>query len=111
MVCLKGTVSFSELIMPTISKSSVNSSLAMPSKHFFRCGCTRSGSLVSDRISSSSSFDRKKNLFQSEEPALNSSQTHFPWLCSPQGVPQTAVRVFPETLPHQVQLRRGDGRS
>lgn len=52
--------------MPTISKLSVNSSLAIPSKHFFKCGCTRRGSLVSDKISSSSSFDRKKNLFQSK---------------------------------------------
>ena len=57
-----GTVSFSLLIMPTISCSSVNSSLAMPSKHFFKWGWTRNGSLVSDRISSSSSLDRKKNL-------------------------------------------------
>lgn len=30
--------------------------LAMPSKHFLRCGCTRVGSLVSDRISSISSL-------------------------------------------------------
>lgn len=52
--------------MPTISSLSVNSSLAIPSKHFFRWGCTRRGSLVSDKISSSSSFDRKKNLFQSK---------------------------------------------
>ena len=33
---LNGTISFSALIIPTISCSSVNSSLAMPSKHFFR---------------------------------------------------------------------------
>lgn len=59
---MKGTTSFSELIMPMISRSSVNSSLAIPSKHFFKCGCTRSGSFVSDSISSSSSLDRKKNL-------------------------------------------------
>lgn len=52
--------------MPTISRLSINSSLAIPSKHFFKCGCTRRGSLVSDKISSSSSFDRKKNLFQSK---------------------------------------------
>ncbi len=32
----------------------------MPSKHFCRCGCTLDGSFVSDRISSISSFDRKK---------------------------------------------------
>lgn len=35
-------------------------SLSMPSKHFLRCGCTRVGSLVSLRISSISSLDRKK---------------------------------------------------
>jgi hypothetical protein len=64
---MNGTVSFSELIMPLISRLSVNSSLAIPSKHFFKCGCTRSGSFVSDKISRSSSFDRKKNLFQSKE--------------------------------------------
>ena len=43
-----------------ISSSSVNSSVEMPSKHFFRWGCTRLGSLVSERISSISSLDRKK---------------------------------------------------
>ncbi len=60
--CTNGTVSFSEDIMPTISCESLNSNLAIPSKHFFRWGWTRSGSFVSDRISSNSSFDRKKNL-------------------------------------------------
>lgn len=35
-------------------------SVEMPSKHFLRCGCTRVGSLVLLRISSISSFDRKK---------------------------------------------------
>ena len=34
-------------------------SLAMPSKHLERWGCTRVGSLVSARISSISSFDKK----------------------------------------------------
>ena len=58
----KGTTSFSLLIMLTTSCFSVNSSFAMPSKHFLRWGCTRVGSLVSDRISNSSSLDRKKNL-------------------------------------------------
>ena len=58
----KGTFSFSALIIPTTSWSSVNSSRAIPSKHFFKCGCTRKGSLVSDRISSNSSLDKKKNL-------------------------------------------------
>ena len=28
--------------------------------HFLRCGCTRFGSFVSERISSRSSFERKK---------------------------------------------------
>jgi len=63
----KGTVSRSELTMPVTSRSGVNCSAAMPSKHFFRWGCTRSGSLVSDRISSSSSLDRKKNLADQSE--------------------------------------------
>lgn len=62
MVSIKGTISFSELIIPVISRSGVNSSLAMPSKHFLRWGWTRSGSLVSDKISNISSLDRKKNL-------------------------------------------------
>jgi len=57
-----GTRSFSDDIIPMMSFSAVKSSFAMPSKHFFRCGWTRSGSFVSDRISSSSSLDRKKNL-------------------------------------------------
>ena len=47
-----------------ISCCSLNSRREIPSKHFFRCGCTRSGSFVSDKISSSSSLDRKKNLEQ-----------------------------------------------
>lgn len=59
---LNGTISRSALIIPIISSSSVNSSWWIPSKHFFRCGCTRSGSFVSERISNSSSFDKKKNL-------------------------------------------------
>lgn len=62
MFSVKGTLSFSELIMPVMAISLVKSSLAMPSKHFLRWGCTHSGSLVCDRISSSSSLDRKKNL-------------------------------------------------
>lgn len=45
-----------------ISRLGRKSSLEMPSKHFLRWGCTRSGSLVSDRISSISSLDKKKNL-------------------------------------------------
>lgn len=59
--------------MPRISRLSVNSSLAIPSKHFFKCGCTRSGSFVSDKISRSSSFDRKKNLAQSKESIVTRS--------------------------------------
>lgn len=45
-----------------ISRLGRKSSLEIPSKHFFRWGCTRSGSLVSDRISSISSLDKKKKL-------------------------------------------------
>lgn len=45
-----------------ISRLGRKSSLEIPSKHFLRWGCTRSGSLVSDRISSISSLDKKKNL-------------------------------------------------
>ena len=36
--------------------------MEMPSKHFFKWGCTRSGSFVSERISSISSLDKKKKL-------------------------------------------------
>ena len=58
----------SELLICVISRSSVNVSLAIPSKHFFKCGCTLVGSLVSESISSISSLERKKkrgkyNLF------------------------------------------------
>ena len=45
-----------------ISKFSSKLRRAIPSKHFFKCGCTRFGSLVSERISNISSFDKKKNL-------------------------------------------------
>ena len=41
------------------SRSGANSSLSMPSKILRRKGCTRRGSFVSLRISSSSSLDRK----------------------------------------------------
>jgi hypothetical protein len=36
--------------VPQRRTSGVKASVSMPSKHFFRCGCTRVGSLVSDRI-------------------------------------------------------------
>ena len=87
IVVAKGTISASEEIIPTTSFFSVNSSLAipaahmlgsnqymslikmyflssahLPSKHFLRWGWTLRGSLVSDKISNSSSLDRKKNL-------------------------------------------------
>lgn len=45
-----------------LPRMSVNSKFAIPSKHFFKCGCTLVGSLVSDKISSNSSLDKKKNL-------------------------------------------------
>ena len=57
----KGTVSFSTETMPWMTLCSSKLSVLMPSKHFFRCGCTRSGSLVSERICSSSSLERKKS--------------------------------------------------
>ena len=38
----------------------LEASVLMPSKHFGRCGCTASGFLDCARISSSSSFERKK---------------------------------------------------
>lgn len=63
MVFEKGTLSFSLLIIPFTCWSSVNMRLPIPSKHFFRWGCTRRGSLVSDKISNSSSLERKKNLW------------------------------------------------
>ncbi len=59
---MSSTRSPSLLYMAWMSKLGRKSSLAMPSKHFFKWGCTRIGSLVSERISSISSFDRKKNL-------------------------------------------------
>lgn len=62
MRAISSTRSPSELYMALISRLDRNSNLAMPSKHFFRCGWTLSGSLVSDKISSISSLDKKKNL-------------------------------------------------
>ena len=49
---VRGTLSFSTLFMLVITRSSVKVSVSIPSKHFLRCGCTRRGSFVSDRISS-----------------------------------------------------------
>lgn len=56
-----GTTSPSAEIMAVMSRLCWNSSRLIPSKHFFKWGCTRNGSFVSDRISSISSFERKKN--------------------------------------------------
>ena len=64
MMVEKGTTSFSPLTMAVTFWSSVNCSLAIPSKHFLRWGWTRVGSLVSERISNSSSLERKKNLHE-----------------------------------------------
>ena len=58
------TFSPSLLNMCVISRFSLNCSFAIPSKHFFKCGCTRYGSFVSDKISSISSLDKKKNLIK-----------------------------------------------
>lgn len=59
---LNWTSSPSAEIMPSISCCGEKCRELMPSKHFLRWGCTRCGSFVSDRISSSSSLDKKKNL-------------------------------------------------
>ena len=53
------TLSPSAEIMAVTVRSSSNLILLMPSKIFFRKGWTRRGSLVSDKISKSSSFDKK----------------------------------------------------
>lgn len=58
----KSTFSFSADSMATMTFSKLKVSWAIPSKHFLRWGWTRRGSLVSDKISRSSSLDRKKNL-------------------------------------------------
>ena len=56
------TTSCSADSMAVITVSPLKESWDMPSKHFLRCGCTLSGSFVSERISRSSSLERKKNL-------------------------------------------------
>jgi hypothetical protein len=55
----KATISFSADTISVICRSSSKVTRCMASKHFLRCGCTLCGSLVSDRISSSSSLERK----------------------------------------------------
>ena len=65
--CVRRTSSFSALKIHSISCFSLKWRLLMPSKHFLRWGWTRSGSFVSERISNSSSFDKKKNLFSIRE--------------------------------------------
>ena len=76
----KGTFSFSADSMAWITLSALKVRHSMPSKHFFRWGCTRNGSLVSDKISSSSSLDRKKNLQHStdKDDASKSTRTLNP---------------------------------
>ena len=73
----KRTCSFSADSMPRMTVSELKVNWAMPSKHFLRCGWTRRGSFVSDRISSNSSFERKKNL----QKTCFSNNTHHP--CKP----------------------------
>ncbi len=68
---LNGTLSFSTLFMAVMTSCGVKVSEATPSKHFLRCGCTRVGSLVSDRISSISSLDRKKKLRKGKQEAAD----------------------------------------
>jgi hypothetical protein len=52
--------SFPRSNIPVMTSSSLKSRVCRPSKHFFMCGWTLVGSLVSERISSISSFERKK---------------------------------------------------
>mmetsp|Transcript_13745 Transcript_13745/g.31865 ORF Transcript_13745/g.31865 Transcript_13745/m.31865 type:complete len:305 (-) Transcript_13745:1763-2677(-) len=59
-VLTQPTFSPSALTMPWTMVFSSKSREWIASKHFLRCGCTRSGSFVSERISSNSSLDRKK---------------------------------------------------
>mmetsp|Transcript_31101 Transcript_31101/g.92588 ORF Transcript_31101/g.92588 Transcript_31101/m.92588 type:complete len:265 (-) Transcript_31101:1501-2295(-) len=59
-VSTNGIFSPSTETMPEISPSVSNVSSLTASKHFLTNGCTFSGSLASDRISSSSSLERKK---------------------------------------------------
>ena len=65
----KDTASPSTLCIAVMTRLSLNFKLSMPSKHFLRCGCTRVGSFVSDRISSISSLDKKKNLHKKHHRA------------------------------------------
>lgn len=61
-VSIKGfisTYSFSAENIPWIFFNSSILSLLIPSKHFIIWGYTRSGSFVSDKISSNSSLDKK----------------------------------------------------
>lgn len=76
---MSSTRSPSLLYMAWMSRLGRKSSLAMPSKHFFKWGCTRMGSLVSERISSISSLDRKKNL-QSVKRIINKHRGYMPRL-------------------------------
>mmetsp|Transcript_2479 Transcript_2479/g.8840 ORF Transcript_2479/g.8840 Transcript_2479/m.8840 type:complete len:210 (+) Transcript_2479:320-949(+) len=56
----RGTTSPSTDTIFVMVTLGVNSTSLIASKHFFMKGCTLSGSLASDRISRSSSFERKK---------------------------------------------------
>lgn len=73
------TFSFSADSMCVISFLGLNVSFAIPSKHFFRCGWTLSGSFVSERISMSSSLDRKKNLTGFYREQENKRKEQFEW--------------------------------
>ena len=79
---IKGTSSSSSEIMAVMRKSSPsNLSFATPSKHFFRCGCTRVGSFVSDKISSISSLDRKKKRGKNKRFFSRYAESPF-WIAS-----------------------------
>lgn len=68
-------------------------SLSMPSKHFLRCGCTRVASLVSLRISSISSLDRKKKRG-------NASRLSSRYAARPYMHVHTAATALGKSTPH-----------
>ena len=56
-----GIISFSRLIISVIKLFSPNFTRLIPSKHFFKWGCTLVTSFVCERMDRSSSLDKKKN--------------------------------------------------
>ena len=72
MVSWSGTTSPSELFMATMSSVSVNSRLAMPSKHFFKCGCT-----LQDRSDKTSRDPTKQFIVFVEQQQQQQEQQEF----------------------------------